>query len=80
MRGALGLGRLHGLIREDVALRQLDAPLLGVALDELASHDLLEGARRALQLDAVVLPEQIQHFLAARVQKLCDFVDPNGGH
>ena len=56
-----GLGRR---LREDVALGQLDVALLGLALDELPRHDLLERARRALQLDAVVLLEQVQHLLA----------------
>src|SRR3546814_9853074 len=36
----------------------------------------LDGARGALQLDAVVLLEQLQHFLAGRAQQFCDLVNP----
>ena len=67
----------HGRLREDVALRQLDAALPREPIDELARDDLLERARRALQLDAVILLEQLQHFLAGRVQQFSDFVNPD---
>ncbi len=53
------LGLLHGLLGEHVTLRQGDALLLGHALDELAGDDLFERARRALELDAVVLLQQL---------------------
>jgi hypothetical protein len=43
----------------------------------LARNDLLERAGRALQLDAVILLEQLQHFLAGGVQQFSDFVDPD---
>jgi hypothetical protein len=48
-------------------------------LDELPRHDLLERAGCALQLDAVILLEQLQHFLAGGVQQFSDFVDPDCG-
>ena len=64
---------------EDVALGQRDAALLGEAIDELPRDDLFERARGALQLDAVVLLQQFQHFVAGGVEKLSDLVNPNGG-
>ena len=50
--GFLALGRT-GAFGEHVAARQRDAALARQALDELARDDLLDGARGALQLDAV---------------------------
>ena len=70
---------LDGLLREHVALRQRDALLLGEAIDELARDDLFERARRALELDAVVLLQQRQHVVAGDVEKLSDLVNPNSG-
>jgi hypothetical protein len=82
-RGALGgdtralFHRLDRGVRENVALRQLDASLAREPFDELACDDLLERAGGALQFDAVVLLEQLQHFLAGRPQQLRDLVNPN---
>ena len=64
---------------KDVALWQLDAALTRKSLDELTRHDLFERARRAFQLDAVILLEQRQDFLAGRVQQFSDFIDPDCG-
>ena len=58
--------------------RQGDAALASVPLDELASHDLFDRARRALHVDAVIALQQRDHFLARRVEQLRDFVNPDG--
>jgi hypothetical protein len=66
-----------GGLRKDVTLRQLNAALSREALDELARDDLFEGARRALELDAVILFQKLQHFRAAGSEQFRDFVNPN---
>jgi hypothetical protein len=53
--------------------------LLGEPIHELPRDDLFERARRALQLNSVGLLEQLQHFLAGRVEQLGDLVNPNSG-
>lgn len=75
-RGALpALGGRH--LSEDVAGRQLDVALLRQAIDELARDDLLDGARGALYLNAVIALEQRRHFLARRPEQLRDLVNPD---
>jgi hypothetical protein len=75
-RGALpGLGGRD--LSEDVAGRQLNVALLGQAIHELARDDLLDGARGALHLDAVIALEQRRHFLARRPEQLRDLVNPD---
>ena len=56
-----------------------DTALPREAFDELPRDDLFERARRALQLDAVDLLEQLQHFLAGGVQQFSDLVNPDCG-
>src|SRR5262249_5824064 len=83
----LGLLRRSGLLcaalrrcrclREHVAAWQRDATLPRNALDKRPRDDLFDGARRALQLDAVIAFEQRQHFLAGGAEQLRDFVDPD---
>jgi hypothetical protein len=43
----------------------------------LAGDDFLERARRAFQLDAVILLEELQHFGAGGAEQFRDFVNPN---
>jgi len=75
-RGALpALGGRH--LSEDVAGRQLDVALLRQAIDELAGDDLLDGARGALYLNAVIALEQRRHFLACGPEQFRDFINPN---
>jgi hypothetical protein len=62
---------------EDVAGRQLDVALLCQAIDELARDDLLDGARGALYLNAVIALEQRRHFLARCPEQLRDLVNPD---
>ena len=54
-----------------------DAPLPCQTVDELPRDDFLDGARRALHLDAVVALQQRDHFLARGVEQLRDFVNPD---
>src|SRR5437773_1466945 len=72
-RAGLGYRRF----REDVAARQRDVPLAGEAVDELARHDLFDGARCALHFDTVIALEQRRHFLTRRAEQFRDFVNPN---
>jgi hypothetical protein len=74
LRAALGG---HWMLGEHVAAGKGDAALTRHPLDERACNDFLDGARCALQLDAVVALEQCEHFLARRVEQLRDFVNPN---
>ncbi len=77
--GAAGLGgRRCGLEEHLRRRRQGDAALAGMPLDELASHDLFDRARRALHVDAVITLQERDHFLARRVEQLRDFVNPDG--
>jgi hypothetical protein len=62
---------------EHVAGRKRDVALSREPFDEGASHDLLEGARRALQLDPMIALEQCQDFLARRPEQLGDLVNPH---
>jgi len=62
---------------EHVTARQRDAALPRNALDKRSGDDLFDGARRALQLDAVIAFEQRQHFLAGGAEQLRDFVNPD---
>ena len=89
-RGRLGrlrlLGRGDGLLAldgrplgEHVAARQRDAALAREAFHELATHHLFDGARRALQFDAMIALEQRQHFLARRVEQFRDSIDTDSG-
>ena len=92
-RGRLGrLGRLlerrpllrarsgrRSVLGEHVAAGQRDVALPGHTLDERARHDLFDRARRALELDAVLLLQESQHFLARGIEQLSDFVDANRG-
>ena len=73
--------RLHDRRVEEHLRRRRDGDpaLPGEPLDELACDDLLDRARGALDLDAVIPPQQLHHFLAARVQDLRDFVNPDSG-
>jgi hypothetical protein len=64
---------------EHVPTRQRNASFAREPLDELPRDDLLDGARRAFQLDAVRALEQREHFLAARIQQFGDFVNTDGG-
>ena len=64
---------------ETIPARHGKAPLAGLPFHELAGHDLLDRARRALDDDAVLLVEQLDDFLARRSQQFSDFVDPNSG-
>src|SRR5690606_12276062 len=66
-----------GPVGEHVAGGQSDPPLARDALDELPADDLLDGARGALHLDAVIALEQRHHLLAGGLQQFRDFVDPN---
>ncbi len=70
---ALGRRRL----REDVAGRQRDVPLLGKPLHELARDDLFDRARRALHLDAVITLQKRRHFLARGAEQFRDLVNPD---
>jgi hypothetical protein len=65
------------MLREHVAARQRDVALPGHPLDKRARDDFFDGARRALQLDAVIALQQRQHFLARCVEQLSDLVNPN---
>jgi hypothetical protein len=65
---------------EHVAAGQRNSPLSCQAFNELPPHDFFDGARRALQLDAVIALEQRHHFLAGRAQQLRNFVNPDGCH
>jgi hypothetical protein len=69
----------HRRFREDVAARQLDVALACEPLDELASDDLLDGARGALHLDTVIALEERRHFLARGPEQFRDSIDPNSG-
>ena len=73
---ALALGRP---VTEQRPARQGETAFARHALDELAGDDFLNGARRALHLDAVIALQQRHHVLARRVEYFGDFVDPNGG-
>jgi hypothetical protein len=74
-RGLLAfLNRSFG---KDVAGWQRDIALPGQTVHELSRDDLLDGAGRALHLDAVIALQQRGYFLAGRAEKLCDFVNPN---
>jgi hypothetical protein len=63
------------VLGKDVAARQRDVPLAGHPIDERPGHDLFDGARGALQLDAMIALEQREHFLARRVEQLSDLVN-----
>ena len=75
-RTLFALGRW--CLRENIAGRQLDAAFARETIDELARHDFLDGARRALHVDAHLL-QQRGHFLAARVEQLGHLINPNSG-
>jgi len=64
---------------EHVAAGQRDAALPGHPLHELPRHDFLDGARRALDLDAVLAFQERHHFLARGAKQFSDFVNPNSG-
>jgi hypothetical protein len=70
---------LRRRLGKDVAGRQRDVALPSDPIDELPCHDLLDRARRALDLDAVIALEQGGHFLARGVEQFRDFVDPDCG-
>jgi hypothetical protein len=48
-------------------------------IDELTRHDFFDGARGALDLDAVIALEQGDHFLTRRIEQLSDLVNPDSG-
>jgi hypothetical protein len=86
LRGLALLRRWRGLLDtaldrrsfgEHVTAGQRNAAIACETLDELSCDDFLDCARRALQFDSVRSLQQRQHFLAARVKKLCDLVDTN---
>jgi len=66
-----------GAFGEDVALWQRDPPRACQARHELVGDDLLDRARRALELDAVIALEQRDDFLARGAEQLRDLVNPN---
>jgi hypothetical protein len=66
-----------GALGEDVALWQRDPPRARQARHELVGDDLLDRARRALELDAVIALEQCDDFLARGAEQFRDLVDPN---
>ena len=90
-RGGRRLGRLGRFLRgrsallafggrrlgEDVAARQRDVALARETLDELPPDDLLDRARRALYLDAVIALEERRYLLACRAEKFRDLVNPD---
>src|SRR5213075_1763507 len=57
---------------------QRDVALARETIDQLARDDLFDGARRALDVDAHLL-EQRADFLAAGIEQLGDFINPNSG-
>jgi hypothetical protein len=70
----------HRCFGEHVAAGQRSSPLSCQAFNELPPDDFFDGARRALELDAVIAFEQRHHFLAGRAQQLRNFVDPDSCH
>jgi len=62
---------------KDIAAGQDDIALTRHPVDELACHDFLDRARRALDLNPVIAFEQRRDFLARRSEQLCDFINPN---
>ena len=80
--GLLRHTRLLAALRDwrfgkDVAGRQGDIALPGEAVDELSCDDLLDGARGALDFDAVIAFQQRRHLLAGGAEQLRNLVNPN---
>jgi hypothetical protein len=73
---ALGGRRLS----KDVAGRKGDIPLPRQAIDKLPRHDLLDRARRALHLDAVIALQEGNDLLTRGVEELGDLVNPDCCH
>jgi hypothetical protein len=62
---------------EHVTARKRDVALPREPLDERTGDDLLERARRALQLDPVISLQQRKNFLARRPEQFGDLVNPD---
>ena len=73
---------LHGgrRVGERRVRRHRDVALARQALDELPRHDLLDRARCAFHLDAVIALQEGDHLLTRGVEELRDLVNPDCCH
>jgi hypothetical protein len=62
---------------EHVAAGERDVALTRKPVDELPRDHLLDGARRTLDVNAVIAFEQSGDFLARGAEQFSDFVNPN---
>ena len=71
-RGQRLLALSIGVSAKMSPVSRVDISLSGEAVDELPRHDLFDRARRALHFDSVIALEERGHFLAGRVEQLCN--------